>query len=121
MGYRSDVKMLFGFDSAEKRTMFIGVAKASMAENTWDWPDSNALSGNKDWYWWLVEWNDVKWYPDFDEVKDWEGVKTLADTWNDVTWEFIEVGEDDGDIKHASSDNNDDSRMYTSVAIHVDI
>lgn len=121
MGYRSDVKMLFGFDSTIKRDMFISAAKASMTGGARSWINSNDLKDEKDTWWWLIEWNNVKWYPDYDEVKAWEAVKKLADTWNNVTWEFIEVGEEDGDIKHASSDNNDDCRMYTSTSIHVDI
>lgn len=121
MGYRSDVKILFGFDSAIKRDMFIGAVKASMSEEVWGWPSNDNLGDDGSNWWWPLEWNSVKWYDSYDEVVAWESVKKLADTWNNVTWESIEVGEETGDITQLSSGNNDDCRMYTSTSIHVDL
>lgn len=121
MGYRSTVKMLFGFDSNIKRTVFIEVVKESMSEADWNWPQSNEFDEGKNQYWWLLEWNDVKWYETYKEVKTWTNVISLADAWQSATWEFIEVGEEEGDTTHKSSGNNNDTRMYTSTNIHVDI
>ena len=54
-------------------------------------------------------WNSVKWYRDFDDVEavaDW-----LIDIKN-CAWEFIRVGESDGDIEKERSDEHNDAWLW---------
>ena len=128
MGYRSDVKMLFKLDDELKRDAFVQMAEEICKKfetvankEIFKWPHKAEKCGNE---WWLVEFNDVKWYTDadYDHVNAWEAVKMSVNDWEGATCEFMRVGEEQGDIEHELFGEGDaDYRLYTNTEITVDL
>ena len=90
MGYRSEVKMLFKFNNVLTRDLFIKKAeeichKYETKDNTYifKWGEKS-LKGE---VFWLVEWEDAKWYTGsaYAHVDAWEEVKASASDWSDVS------------------------------------
>ena len=122
MGYQSDVKMLFKFPDEIRRDAFKAYAKEIMGD-AFDWPAvSDRQEGES--AFWLVEFNDFKWYDSYSEVQAWHRISESVDgeeEWRNCSCEFIRVGEDDGDVEYRSYGNDDDRRMWTRTEIVCDL
>jgi hypothetical protein len=106
MGYRSDVTYVFY--TMKPDVVPFAAIKLWFDENfakKVKYPDK--IETGDDWI--MVHWEGVKWYDDFDEVKDTRNATVLfaetfeADNTDNVAWEMVEVGEDINDIKHEGS------------------
>ena len=125
MGYRSQVKILLTFSEELKRDVFF----AKMSENLNFVGDLSESRTNHDnlndgLFRTLYEFDNVKWYDSYVDVKAWTALMESINTdWKGVACEFIRVGENEGDVVHegyASDDMNVDHCMYTSTSIEVD-
>jgi hypothetical protein len=71
-----------------------------------------------------LECGDVKWYDDYEDVRAWHDFMDLVDTdatWDGLEYEFVRVGEEDGDIEKESSNDPDGLLMVSRPAIDIDI
>lgn len=98
MGYRSDVKLILTDKGME-------MLKAKVPQPTEDEPywaaeaiyEANRIKGK----YWLVEWDDIKWYDDWEDYKVPCAVLSLRNELSEIeeSYHFIRVGEDYEDIE----------------------
>jgi hypothetical protein len=93
MGYRSDVAYVIRFETAEQRDTFVELVKHRNDEH---WTNAiNECETNYEEPIITFETSDVKWYPDYDDVKahhamlDWS-----IELYAGAGWRIIELGED---------------------------
>ena len=120
MGYRSDVT--YAFYTMNPDVVPFAAIKLWFDENftkNVKYPDNIEVGDD----WIMVNWNSVKWYDDFDEVKATRSATALfaetfgANDTDNVAWEMVEVGEDLSDIKHDGS-MHCNYRLYVNRTIH---
>lgn len=99
MGYRSDVKLIL----TDKGMEMLRAKVPKPAEDEVDWMaeavyDSLRIGGDK---YWLVEWDSVKWYDDWEDYKVPCAVLDLRNELQEMEepFKFIRAGEDYGDIE----------------------
>lgn len=108
MGYRSDVKLILtdkGMDRLRSK-----VPKPTEEEPYWVADCIYEAVRIGDGKYWLIEWDDVKWYDDW---KDYEVPCAVLELRNklkeiDEPFKFIRVGEDYGDVEMDGVYNNAD-------------
>jgi len=122
MGYRSDVTFAFYADP-DKPEMFPAI-KLWVEEN---WPrEADPFIESRDGII-TVKYDDVKWYDDFDYVKDvWADIERFEAAFNTedfethcACWEYARVGEDRTDLDTSGSMYHH-YRVGISVSITVD-
>jgi hypothetical protein len=105
MGYRSDVAYTIRFKNKEHRIRFMATAVlGSMIKlDEFALLDDEAI---------VFQYNDIKWYPEFDYVKAHEQLLEDAKA-QGCGWEFCRVGEESGDVEQEGSDGIEDDEGNT--------
>jgi hypothetical protein len=96
MGYRSEVAFAIKFPTAEQRDAFTAVIKLAaepielgcLAEYT-----------NYDEQTYTGYFDNVKWYPDYDEVKAHHNLMERAVEDHEASYRFVRIGEENDDIE----------------------
>jgi len=125
MGYRSDVTLIFyslNLDElpfASIKLWFDENYPRQVASDEW-----GATFDTDDHRWVMVTYEQVKWYDDYDHVKE---VRAAIGRFNDIfdtadeqkaAWEMVEVGEEVNDIQHTHSEWAD-FKLWVERRIHL--
>ena len=123
MGYRSDVSLVLytrKYEEVSPATLHFWFDENyphQVAEGEW----FATITKGEDYV--LIEYDSVKWYPDFSHVQAVrDALAKFTDTFDaddrdDVAWEMIEIGEELEDIKREASGYSD-WRLDVSRTIH---
>jgi len=129
MGYRSQVAGIIKFKSLEDREKFVILAKAhggliaknfddgaNLAEWTWDTDEAP----HKEDPIMTFEYDDVKWYESYDDVKCHYDLCRYAEETFEASWRIVSVGEDGQEDAHESGDDTYslEEYIYTSHSLH---
>lgn len=102
MGYRSDVRIAF-YGSKEAVCALLTRFRMEHGDDYAKYikPDMNVFELNDDTVCVAFEFNDVKWYDDYDDVKVFSKLYSMAidlsDEGSDLSGELVRIGEDIGD------------------------
>jgi len=115
MGYRSDVAGIIKFKSLEDRERFVVLAKAhggliaknfddgaNLAEWTWDTDEAP----HKEDPIMTFEYDDVKWYESYDDVKCHYDLCRYAEETFEASWLIVAVGEDGAESQERGNDDD---------------
>ena len=145
MGYRSEVAYTIRFTSDDERAKqsfytFIAEAKARAAtapcfsEEQKNWSGGNGFEVDEGRYRINFSAEDVKWYPDYDDVKCHEALIELADEWvnqcdegsevavpyTGIAYMFVRIGEENDDIEEKQGGEYDFDWMQVNRSISRD-
>lgn len=132
MGYRSDVaSMIYGDGSTEDNdkiaALWMRAQLAGLLKSLTQSPDQPMVKQiairdykqDKIAALYLNE-ESIKWYEDYQFVKDWNEIMRLAQTEYQLNTEFVRIGEDMEDIVRDSEGDNVQSFLYVSRTISED-
>ena len=118
MGYRSNVAYLILFDKKEVYDQFKAQYKLDDSfKLCWEDeanPSTSSVTLEFDEKNLAIKFNayDVKWYDDFDDVichnKLLELASEYGDKYKGVTWSFVRIGEEQGDVETRYDDHSDE-------------
>lgn len=119
MGYRSDVGAVILADNKDKHVFkqFIGRVKLVVPEFFEDW-NEKVLGYNETRLTFFVD--GIKWYEDYDEVKNFEKVWKLAQDMIGMSGRFVRIGEEDDDIEQDSF-GDADTYNYIYLVRHIEM
>lgn len=132
MGYRSQVGYLIMFTEKEVYDQFKVQYKLDPKFELCREDESDSLRKSVHLQWidekQLVKFeaHDVKWYEDYPDVKCHHDLLNLADEYNEkydcVSWQFVRIGEEEGDIESEyGGDGDASSYMYAVSSIHCEV
>lgn len=131
MGYRSDVRAII-YGPTDVMQRFVTAAKLSeeykqifteffVAELRIFTVNAGASDA---WSVLEIACEDVKWYEDYPDVKMWHSFMRSVedeDDWKELNYEFVRIGEEDGDVEYARSCDCDYILSVTRPTAEVDI
>jgi len=138
MGYRSEVAYTIRFTTDDERAKqsfytFIAEAKAKAAtapcfnEEQKNWSGGNGFIVDEGRYRINFSAEDVKWYPDYNDVKCHDALIELADEWandednhSEIAYMFLRIGEEYDDIEHKEGGSYDLNWLDMSRSIERD-
>ena len=114
MGYRSDVFIALEFAASESCDNWIVAAKLRSDPAMWRDMFGHAQR-SEDGRVVIVQFDDVKWYPDFDDVKFmYDTLNWTHDHW-DMGWRVVRIGEELDDIEDEYNPPRDDVEMTDNL------
>jgi len=138
MGYRSEVAYTIRFTSDDERAKqsfytFVAEAKAKAAtapcftEEQKNWSGGNGFIVDEGRFRINFSADDVKWYPDYDDVKCHEALIELADEWandednhSEIAYVFVRIGEENDDIEEKCGGDYDFEWIQVNRSIERD-
>lgn len=118
MGYRSDVAYVIKFKSMEERTAYVASVLLSSdkekqtALDECELPEAEPLI--------TYQADNVKWYPDYPDVRAHVRIYQDAHKEFDAIYRFIAVGEDGAETDDYEDDHNElDDMIYASHSLNV--
>ena len=119
MGYRSDVAICI-YGPKDKMTALVAAARIQgcMPVNAFGGLHMFDYSNNKHMI--HAYYEDVKWYDGYKDVDTWHEFLEQAAEFDDLSTEFVRIGEDDADIE---IEQQGDCQWYlgTNRSVHVDL
>ena len=128
MGYRSDVRAII-YGPTDDMQRFIAAAKLdNNHKEVFDNFDPkiytvNAKSSDS-WSVLDMQCYSAKWYPDYPDVRAWHGFMSEVEDdaeWSKLNYEFVRIGEEDGDIEWDRSSDCDYILSTSRPVAEVDI
>lgn len=123
MGYRSDVRAII-YGDTDLMQRFVAAARLDAKhKEVFDSFDTQLHihtfnPGTPDaWSLMDLRCDDVKWYPDYPDVRAWHDLMREVDEdadWHGLNYEFVRIGEEDGDIEWDRSADCCDYLLETS-------
>lgn len=120
MGYRSNVKIMFSARTKDEMDQFIARMKLEekITDDMLSWGTEEYLGDGNGW---LISFEDVKWYEDFDEVIAWVSLMRQTDeAVTGISCSYARTGEEAADVEETTFGEQDfDHRLYISRNIEV--
>lgn len=116
MGYRSEVSAIIYGDADVVRAL-LAAARLQGNKALDEFEDHIELKTNEHRLEIELNLSAVKWYSEIPNVKDWQLLTQEAEEMG-LKYEFLRVGEDDTDVEHLYSDDNDQYHFYVTKTIN---
>ena len=118
MGYRSDVKILFSAKTKAEVDQFLVRMKIEekLTDDMLSWCSEEQIGNGLGW---LLSFESVKWYEDFEEVIAWTELMKQADVVSGMVCEFLRIGEEETDIEHEHYGVNEEDNLYIRRTVEV--
>lgn len=130
MGYRSDVRAII-YGPTDVMQRFIAASKLDKEHRRvfehfiGETRIFTVNAGTPDaWSVLDMQCDDVKWYPEFADVKAWNNFMHSIedeDDWKPLNYEFVRIGEDSNDVERDSSEDSDYILTVTRPVAELDI
>ena len=112
MGYRSDVSLCI-YGCREKMLAFVAAQRIARPNDYAIWKDEIQITKFDDKVMMRADFNHVKWYDSYDDVKCYRNLLDAAGQDDDICYEFVRIGEEYED--NETEFHGDDVQFFISI------